>query len=83
MDNNYYTFDSKGSLVTLGVEAVQHKKAISENDWTEKGGRYITQHLIRGEHNDYISFPVEFIVYDGKKIRDVIEIHMHWSFPDF
>lgn len=80
MDNKYYNFTSNGYLVTLAVAPVFFEKAIASDDWSEDGGRMIYDHLIRGEHRDYISFPVDFIVTDGKKLRDVIEMRYPFGF---
>lgn len=74
MENNYYSFDSKGSISTIAVEPALFMKAIELDDWTENGGRYILDHLLRAEHHDYMVFPIEFLVTEGRILRDIIEI---------
>lgn len=74
MVNNYYDFGSKGYLSTLAVWPSIFIKAIQCNDWSNNGGRYVEEQLRFGEYSPNLLFPLDFVVKDGYKIRDILEM---------
>lgn len=80
MEKMYYDFSSCGYLATLAAYPDPFLKALQDNDMSENGGRGIHRKLIFGENLDTLSFPVEFTVYNGEKLRDVIEMRFPCGF---
>ncbi|MBO4605336.1 MAG: hypothetical protein J5667_02190 [Bacteroidales bacterium] len=80
MENKYYAFDSKGLLTTLSATPKLFKEAIQKNDWSENSDRNIIPRLMFGEYPQDIQFPVEFIVQDGRLLRNILEIRYPSAF---
>lgn len=76
MNNMFYDFDSKGYMNTVGVSPVVFEETLKREDESPNGGRKIHWKLAFGDYPDSLKFPLEFIVIDGRKIRDVLE--MRW-----
>lgn len=74
MENNYYRFNSKGYLNTITVRPDLFAEALEEKDYSSKGGRYIHHMLVFDDYPAWLHFPVSFTVFDGNKLRDVIEM---------
>ena len=80
MKSKYYKFNSKNALRTLAASPVVFEKAIKEDDWSPKSGRHIFEKLIFGHYPDFLDFPLDFIVTDGREIRDVVEMRYPHAF---
>ena len=72
----FYHFDSTGYLNTIGVAPVDWLNAI-ESGQLNTG---IIERLIYGDYSPNFHFPIEFVVEDGRKVRDVIEMRSICAF---
>ena len=75
----FYFFGSKGYLTTIAVTSLIFEQALIDEPFDERGLRIGDRHNIydylqSGEFPDWLSFPVEFVIYDGKYFRDMIDI---------
>ena len=83
MDNKYYSFDSKGYLVTLAAVPKIFRDAINNQDFSEDGGKNIIKQLIWNEYPSSVSFPIVFYIEDGKKVRNIVEMRHTSAFLIF
>ena len=79
MTQKYFDFDSQGYLNTLAATPDIFKRALENGDYSPETRDIITL-LMLGTYPRSLTFPVEFTVTDGKKLRDVIEIRCCYSF---
>lgn len=80
MEKMYYKFNSSHYLVTLAATPDIFEKAIDEGDFSADSFRHIIPKLMLGTYPDNLTFPVEFTVFDGKKLRNVIEMRSACAF---
>ena len=75
MIHKYFDFTSQGYLNTLAATPDIFERALEIGDYSPET-RGIIDLLMLGTYPRSLAFPVEFTVFDGKKLRDVIE--MQW-----